>query len=104
LPQDLHVRLIHQPGRAHWLPAPTDLLGQSGPERLDPAQNGPSADVDAAISQDAGNALGGGAQLQVVADCQQDMSRGKRWPATTLVDSLVAWRPQARHAHTARAR
>jgi hypothetical protein len=71
LAQDLHVRLIHQPGRAHWLPAPTDLLGQSGPELLDPAQNGPPADVDAAISQDAGNALGRGAQLQV-ADGQQD--------------------------------
>ncbi len=32
LAQDLHVRLVHQPRRAQWLPAPADLLGQSWPE------------------------------------------------------------------------
>jgi hypothetical protein len=53
-------------------PAPTDLIGQSGPELLDPTENGSPAHVDVAISQDAGNALGRGAQLQVVAERQQD--------------------------------
>src|SRR5262249_31138669 len=69
---DLHVRLVDQPGGAHRLPVPPDLLGQGRAELLDPAQNGPSTDVDAAVGQDAGNALGRGAQLQVVADGQQD--------------------------------
>src|SRR6202043_2826472 len=62
-PQDLHVRLIHKPRRAHWLPVPTDLRRQSWPELLDPAQNGPSADVDASVGEEARDAFGGGAQL-----------------------------------------
>ena len=49
-----------------------DGIGQRRPELLDPAQDRPPADVDAAISQNAGNALGRGVQLQVVADGQQD--------------------------------
>jgi hypothetical protein len=39
---------------------------------LDPAQDGASADVDTAIGQQASNALGGGTQLQVVPDGEQD--------------------------------
>src|SRR5207253_10713793 len=58
--------------RAHWLAVPTDLRGQSWPELLDPAQNSPSADVDATVSQNVSDAFGRGAQLQVVADGQQD--------------------------------
>jgi hypothetical protein len=50
----------------------TDLFGQSRAELLDPAQDRPATHVDAAVGQDAGNAFGGGTQLQVVADGQQD--------------------------------
>jgi hypothetical protein len=39
---------------------------------LDPAQNGPSTDVDASVGEEARDAFGGGAQLQLVADGQQN--------------------------------
>jgi hypothetical protein len=48
------------------------LRGQSWPELLDPEQNRPSAYIDAAISQDAGNALGRGTHLLIAADAQQN--------------------------------
>jgi hypothetical protein len=44
----------------------------SWPELLDPEQNRPSAYIDAAISQDAGNALGRDTHLLIAADGQQN--------------------------------
>src|SRR5579859_1336606 len=72
LAQDSHVRLIHQPRPAHWLPVPADLLRQRWAELLDPAQDRPPARVDATVGQDAGDTFGRSAKLQVVADRQQN--------------------------------
>ena len=51
---------------------PTDLVGQRRPELLDPAQDRPRAHVDAAVGQNAGDAFGRSAELQVVPDGQQN--------------------------------
>ena len=72
LAQDFHVRLVHQPGRTQRFPVAADLAGQGRPERLDPAQARAAADVDAAVSQDASATFGGGAQLEGVADREQN--------------------------------
>ena len=53
LAQNLHVRLIHQPRPAHWLPVPADLLRQRWSELLDPAEDRPPADIYATVGQDA---------------------------------------------------
>jgi hypothetical protein len=49
-----------------------DSIGQRRSELLDPAQDRSAAHVDASIDEDAGDALGRGTQLQVVADGEQD--------------------------------
>jgi len=70
--QDLHLGLVHQP-RRYWPCAMlADDIGQRRSELLDPAQDRSAAHVDASIGQDAGDAFGGGAQLQVVANSKQD--------------------------------
>jgi hypothetical protein len=47
-------------------------VDKAGPNLLDPAQDRASADVDAAVGQDAGDTLGRGAQLEVITDGQQN--------------------------------
>jgi len=49
-----------------------DFGRQGRSELLDPAQNGSSADIDTAIGKEASNAFGGGTQLQVIPDREQD--------------------------------
>jgi len=43
---------------------PADGIGQGRPELLDPAQNRPPADVDAAIGEHAGDAFGSSSGLR----------------------------------------
>jgi hypothetical protein len=83
---------------------PTDLRRQSWPELLDPAQDRPAAHIDATVSQDASDAFSRSAQLQVVADGQQNDVAREAMAGTRLVDSVVAWRPHAPQAYTARPR
>jgi hypothetical protein len=103
LAQDLHIRLIDEPGRAEWIPVAANLPRKCRPELLYPAQDRPPTDVDTAVGQEAGDPFSRRTQLQVVA-ANKMMSRGKRWPATRLIDSLVACRPQARQARITRPR
>jgi hypothetical protein len=72
LAQDLHQRLVDKPGRAEWLPVAADLPGKRRSELLHPTQDRPSADIDPATGQEARDAFGGGTQLQVITDGEQD--------------------------------
>ena len=49
-----------------------DGIGKSRPELLDPAQDRPTAYVNASIGEDASDAFGCGTQLEVIADGEQD--------------------------------
>ena len=49
-----------------------ELADRAGPELLNRVVDRPAAHVDAAVGQDACDTLGCGAELQVVADRQQD--------------------------------
>ena len=52
-----------------------DFARQRSPELLDPAQDRPTAHVDAAIGKHASDAFGSSTQLQVVANSEHDVTR-----------------------------
>ncbi len=64
-------------------------------------RNGSSSGVGASVGEEACDRFDRSAQQQVLAEGHQNaIAREERWPATRLVDPLVAWRPQARQART----
>src|SRR4051812_3663749 len=97
LASNLHVRLVHQPGRADWPPVPTDLIGQRRPELLGPTQDRPAAHVDAPVGQNASDALSSGAQLQVSSclEAYGDWGAQENRPSvgTRPLAVLPPWRP-----------
>jgi hypothetical protein len=72
LAEDLYIRLINQPGRAHRSTMSLDFGRQRRAELLDPTQDCPTAHVDVTAGQDASDAFSRGAQLHVVPNSEQD--------------------------------